>query len=132
MFVQRTQEYGNWFVNHAIMHHGVFIDKCGYNIWTARNHRWEGAKGDPAYRQVCGQRGRNVTVALEVSPVNGLVFHSVYVGGMNTRCFNDFLAQTRQNLDPTIFIYDGAPAYRNPAIPATNTELEMPLAYSPS
>ena len=50
------------------------------------------------------------------------------------RRFNDFLAQTRQNLDPdeeVIFIYDGAPAHRNPAIPATNTELEMPPAYSP-
>ena len=53
---------------------------------------------------------------------------------MNARRFNDFLAQTRQNLDPNeevIFIYDGAPAHRNPAIPATNTELEMPPAYSP-
>ena len=42
--------------------------------------------------------------------------------------------QTRQNLDPdeeVIFIYDGAPAHRNLAIPATNTELEMPPAYSP-
>ena len=87
-------------MDHAIMRHGVFIDKCGYNIWTARNHRREGAQGDPAYRQLCGQRGRNVTVALEVSPVNGLVFHSAYVGGMNARRFNDFLAQTRQNLDP--------------------------------
>ena len=38
MCVQRTQEYGSWFMNHAIMRHGVFIDKCGYNIWTARNH----------------------------------------------------------------------------------------------
>ena len=73
-------------------------------------------------------------MALEVSPVDGLVFHSAYVGGMNARHFNDFLAQTRQNLDPdeeVIFIYDGAPAQRNTAIPATNTELEMPPAYSP-
>ena len=133
MFVQRTQEYGNWFVNHAIMRHGVFIDKCGYNIWTARNHG-RARQGERAYRQVCGQRGRNVTVALAVSPVNGLVFHSAYVGGMNARRFNDFLVQTRQNLDPdeeVIFIYDGAPAHRNLAIPATNTELEMPPAYSP-
>ena len=53
---------------------------------------------------------------------------------MNARRFNDFLTQTRQNLDPdeeVIFIYDGAPAHRNPAIPATNTELEMPPANSP-
>ena len=118
-------------MNHTIMRHCVFIDECGYNIWTARNHG--GARqGERAYRQVCGQRGRNVTVALAVSTVNGLVFHSAYISGMNARRFNDFLAQTRQNLDPdkVIFIYDRAPAHRNPAIPAINTELEMLPAYS--
>ena len=36
--LQRRQEYGNWFMNHAIMRHCGFIDECGYNIWTARNH----------------------------------------------------------------------------------------------
>ena len=75
-----------------------------------------------------------MTVALAVSPVNSLMFHSAYIGGMNAPRFNDFLAQTRQNLDPDeefIFIYDGAPAHRNPAIPAANTELEMLPAFSP-
>ena len=131
--LQRRQEYGNWFMNHAIMRHCVFIDECGYNIWTARNHG-RARQGERAYRQVCGQRGRNVTVALAVSPVNGLVFHSAYIGGMNAPRFNAFLAQTRQNLDPdeeVIFIYDGAPAHRNPVNPAANTELEMLPAYSP-
>ena len=80
------------------MRHCVFIDECGYNIWTARNHG-RARQGERAYRQVCGQRGRNVTVALAVSPVNGLVFHSTYIGGMNAPRFNDFLAQTRQHLD---------------------------------
>ena len=53
---------------------------------------------------------------------------------MNAPRFNDFLVQTRQNLDPdeeVVFIYDGAPAHRNPAIPAANTELEMLPPYSP-
>ena len=131
--LQRRQEYGNWFMNHAIMRHCVFIDECGYNIWTARNHG-RARQGERAYRQVCGQRGRNVTVALAVLPVNGLVFHSAYIGGMNAPRFNDFLVQTRQNLDPdeeVVFIYDGAPAHRNLAIPAANTELEMLPPYSP-
>ena len=35
--LQRRQEV-DWFTNHAIMHHCVFIDECGCNIWTARNH----------------------------------------------------------------------------------------------
>ena len=73
-------------------------------------------------------------MTLTVSTVNGLVFHSANIGGMNACRFNYFLTQTRQNLDPDedfIFIYDGAPAHRNPAIPAANTELEMLPAYSP-
>ena len=48
MFVQRRQEYGNWFMNHAIMRHGVFIDECGYNILTARNHG-RAKQGELAY-----------------------------------------------------------------------------------
>ena len=66
-----------------------FIDECGYNIWTARNHGRE-RQGMRAYRQVCDQRGWDVTVALAVSPVNGLMFHSAYIGGMNAPRLNDF------------------------------------------
>ena len=47
------------------------------------------------------------------------------------RRFDDFLAQTRLNLDPdehVIFIYDGAPAHRNPG---PNSELRKLPPYSP-
>ena len=63
-----------------------------------------------------------MTVALAVSLVNSLVFHSACIGGMKAPCFSDFLAQTRLNLDTdeeVIFLYDGAP------------ELRMLPAYSP-
>ena len=75
-----------------------------------------------------------MTEALAVSPVNGLMFHSADIGGMNAPRLNDLAAQTRQNLYPdekVIFIYDGARAHRDPAIPVANTELEMLPAYSP-
>ena len=75
-----------------------------------------------------------MTVALAISPSSGLVFHSAILGGMNGRRFDDFLAQTRLNLDPDehlIFIYDGAPAHRNPAIPGPNSELRKLPPYSP-
>ncbi|KAM7434457.1 hypothetical protein ABFA07_015439 [Porites harrisoni] len=124
---------GNWFMGHAVVNHNVFIDECGYNIWTARS-QGRALRGERAYRQVCGQRGRNVTVALAISPTSGLVFHSAILGGMNGRRFDDFLAQTRLNLDPdehVILIYDGAPAHRNPAIPGPNSELRKLPPYSP-
>ena len=62
-----------------------------------------------------------------ISPTNGIVFHSAFLGGMNGQRFNDFLSQARLNLDPNehvIFTYDGAPAYYNPAIPGPNSELK--------
>ena len=90
--------------------------------------------GERAHRQVCGRRRRNVTVALVISPTNGLVFHSAFLGGMTGQRFNDFLTQARLNLDPNehvIFIYDGAPAHNNPAIPGPNSELKKLSPYSP-
>ena len=78
-------------MNHAILHHCVFIDECGYNIWTARNHGRE-RKSERAYRQAYDQRGWIVTVTLAVSPVKGLIFHSDYIDGMNAPRLNDFSA----------------------------------------
>ena len=70
---------------------------------------------------------------MAISPTNGLVFHSAFNGGMNAQRFDDFLAQTRLNLDPdehVIFVYDGAPAHNNPGIPGPNTELKKLPPYS--
>ena len=38
--------------------------------------------GERSYRQVCGQRRRNVTSALAILPTNGLIFHVVFLDGM--------------------------------------------------
>ena len=126
-------DYATWFMNHTVVRHCVFVDECGYNIWTARSHG-RARQGERAYRQVCGQRGRNLTVTMAISPINGLVFSSAALGGRNSARFDNFLAQARTNLDPdeeVIFVYDGAPAHRNPVIPAPNTELKMLPPYSP-
>ena len=53
---------------------------------------------------------------------------------MNGQRFNDFLSQASLNLDPNehvIFIYDGASAHNNPAIPGPNSELKKLPPYSP-
>lgn len=73
-----------------------------------------------------------MTVTMAISPINGLVFSSAFVGAMNAARFDNFL--TRTSLDPeesAIFVYDGAPAHRNPTVPAPNTELKMLHPYSP-
>ena len=82
--IHKGYDYASCFMRHAVVNHRVFVDECGYNIWTARN-QGRARIGDRVYRQVCGQRGRDVTVALAISPTNGLVFHSAIIGWMNTQ-----------------------------------------------
>ena len=75
-----------------------------------------------------------MTVKMAISPTNRLVFSSAFVGGMNAACVDNFLTQARTNLDPkesVILVYDGAPAHRNPSVPALNTELKMLPPNSP-
>ena len=55
-----------------IINNCVFIDECGYNVWTSRSCG-RARVGEREYRQVSGQRGRNVAICLAVSPINALV-----------------------------------------------------------
>ena len=111
--LEKRTAYANWFMNRGVVPHSVFVDEYGYNICTSRNQ---------------GIGTRNVTVAIAILPINGLVFHSAIIGGMNAKRFSDFLMQARLNLDPdelVVFIYDGAPAHRRPNHSGPNTELNM-------
>ena len=31
-------DYATWFMNHAVVRHFVFVNECGYNVWTAKSH----------------------------------------------------------------------------------------------
>ena len=79
--LNKRVDYATWFMNCAVVRHCVFVDECGYNIWTVRSHG-RTRQEERAYRQVCGQGGRNLTVKMAKSPINGLVFSSAFVGGM--------------------------------------------------
>ena len=57
------------------------------------------------YRQVLGQRERNVTVTLAVPPTVGLLHYTAQVGGMNVPLFNEFLEQARQRLNDDELVY---------------------------
>ena len=50
-------DYVNWFHQGGINNHLVYIDECGYNIYTSRN-RGRAPRGFQAVRQVDSQRSR--------------------------------------------------------------------------
>ena len=84
--IEKRYEYGNWFMTTSILKHCIFVDECGYNIWTSRSHG-RARIGERAYRQVCSQRGRNVTIVMAVSPTNGLSSSFSTCGGNEWAAF---------------------------------------------
>ena len=76
--------------------------------------------GERSYRQVCGQRGRNVTTALAILPTNALIFHVAFLGGMTGQRQDKISTQTN------IWF-----SHNNPAITGPNSELKKLPPYGP-
>ena len=109
------------------LHHPIFIDECGFNIWTSRG--WgRSRRGDRAYHQVCGQKARNITICLAISSVFGLIYTTIQLGAMTGELFNEFLENTNEQLDETetqYLFFDGAPAHRKATSPTDDVELKV-------
>ena len=97
-FIERRNENAHWFLEEANLHHPVFIDECGFNIWTSRS-QGRSRRGDRAYCQVCGQKGRNITICLAISAVFGLTHHMIQMGAMTSELFSEFLRNTSEQFD---------------------------------
>ena len=84
-------EYVSWFLREGTQREVVFVDECGFNVWTART-QGRSARGTRAVRIVEGNRGKNLTLCLAVSPGFGLVHYMFIEGGMTRDLFADFLS----------------------------------------
>ena len=52
--LQKRADYATWFMRHAVVNHSIFLDECGFNIWTARSHG-QTRMGEKACGQACRQ-----------------------------------------------------------------------------
>ena len=126
-------EFASWLLREGPNGEMVFIDECGFNIWTART-QGRSIKGERAVRIVEGQRGQNMTVCLAVSPRLGLVHQKFIEGGMKNELYNDFLSEVSALLfeESVFFVHDNAPSHRNCASPISDIHTIKPLPrYSP-
>ena len=131
--IERRYQYAQWYLEEANLHHTIFIDECGFNIWTSRSHG-RSRRGDRAYRQVCGQRGRNITICLAISAIYGVVHHTIRMGAMTGPLFNEFLVQTAEELNEEethYLIFDGAPCHRGAENPTDDIVTRILPPYSP-
>ena len=127
--IEKRFNYASWFMNEVVVNPCIVTDEFWYNIWTTRScgraRVWE-----RVYRQVCGQRGWNVTICLAIPLKASLI----YQGRVNMDRFNTFLAELAEHLDenePTNFINVGPTAHRNAVSPKDSSRLTKLPPYSP-
>ena len=111
---RERKEYMEWLLHNMSLSNLIFMDECGFNIWTART-QGRSFKGQRAVRVVCGQRGRNLTLLLAVSPKFGLVHFTMTEGGMTKDKFGEFLIEVSALLldeGHITMIFDNAPSHR--------------------
>ena len=89
-------ENAQWFIEEWVVRNLVFIDECGYNVWTRGTRRTYGRvpRGHLARRVVSRQRGRNLNVTLPIAPEVGLVHHTMAQKTVTREGFKGFQADT--------------------------------------
>lgn len=128
------RDYATWYLQEGGLRETVFVDECGFNIWTSRT-QGRSERGSRAVRIVCGSRGKNLTVCLAVSPRLGRVHFSFIEGGMTKELFMHFISEVSGLLfNENIFvIFDNAPPHRDcpPPRATMNHDLKTLPRYSP-
>ena len=113
---QERRHFADWLMNEGVNHHKVFVDEFGVNVWTARS-KGRSPRGTRAVYIVEGQRGKNITICLAISPLIGLVHWRVIVGGMTQNLFSDFLMELAELLcvheEPFFVLCDNACAHHD-------------------
>ena len=93
------REYAQWKMEIANHDQLVFVDECGFNLWTSRT-KGRSPVGQRAVRIVNRQRGANLTVCIAVSPRYGLVHYMFVRGGMTKIIFAQFVNELSGLITP--------------------------------
>ena len=110
---EERRQYTEWLMSNGLNNYKLFIDEFGVNIWTSRT-KGRAPVGQRAIRVVEGQRGKNLTICLAISPEGGLVHWSTIVGGMTKDSFSAFLVELSQLMgsdQPYTALIDNARAH---------------------
>lgn len=132
-------DYAQWFLRQAVISHCIYIDECGYNLWTRRSYG-RAVRGQPVRRVVNNQRGKNCNVTFAISNEVGLVHHSIRLATTTLLSFQQFLEETCEQArqmfpagDQIYLIYDNARPHINANIPPdfNNVVVRRTPPYSP-
>ena len=99
-----------------------YVDECGFGLYTSRT-RGRAVRGLPAKKITGNQRTPHITMLCAISPNEGLIHHTIIVGGVWQSHFDQFIEELfgfdfgqplveSQGFDKTYIILDNAPCHR--------------------
>ena len=116
------------------MLHGrrIYIDETGFNLYTRRSYV-RAPVGERVNRIVGGQRGRNVTFLVAVTPDVGVVHFESFQRGVNQDDVAEFVTtlSTLLGEEQATLLMDNAPSHRNLQPPAPHHPVMFIPPYSP-
>ena len=103
------RDYAQWMLAEGMNQDRIYIDECGFNIWTRRNY----GRAKVGDRVIHGQRGRNANVICAISNRCGILYHEVHFGAVNKERFSSFMRTIELLLEGSncVIIMDNAPIY---------------------
>ena len=81
-------EYATWLSSNFGLHQ-IYIDECGFNLWTAPKHG-RAPSGKTPHVIVSSQQGRNQTLILAISSRASVVHYEIINGSADSSKFNVF------------------------------------------
>lgn len=93
--IQKRREYSQM-IHHIDDNKLIFIDETGHNLHLTQRYGYAPA-GEPAIRQINGNRGRNLTAIVAIS-MAGLVHYKLVEGAANATIFYEFLDELERHL----------------------------------
>lgn len=123
--------YATWFLEKGQMQRCIFIDECGFNVWTRRSYG-RNVRGHQATRVIAKQRGHNLTICLAVGE-EGVVKYDLYEGGTTRVRFQSFIDNLSNHLfgQQCFFIMDNLAAHHKTLPPIENHTMHYLSPYSP-
>ena len=109
----------------------IFLDEFGVNVWTSRS-KGRSLKGNRSVRVRSGQRGKNLTLCLAVSPQLGYVHHMFVSGGMTREHFMMMISEVDALVENSFsLLLDNARPHSDPPRMAEHHEFRFLPKYSP-
>ena len=73
--------YAQWYLEDAVNKTQIYVDETSFNVFTKRT-RGRSVRGQPAVRQIGGQRGPNLNLVMAIATGAGVIYYELQRGTM--------------------------------------------------